>query len=92
MDSLDDLDPINLRKATPEQLAKLKGLSDDDLLRSAGTLDICAVVEANRRLKNALITEEAAIKRLTFWLVILTAVLVLFGLADVFRHLVTWPF
>lgn len=88
MANIHHLDAIALRTATPEQLEQVKALSDDDLLRAAGSLDICAVVESNRRLKNALIAEETAIKRLTFWLVVLTAVLVIFGLGDVIRHLV----
>jgi len=77
---------INLRTAKPEQLAELKELSDDDLLRFSGTADAFAVVESNRRLRVALHKEETVIKRLTWALVALTAVLVLVGLVEALRH------
>jgi hypothetical protein len=76
--------------ATDEQLARLKAMSDDDLLRSAGTIDMFAGVEATRRLRTAVIDEEQAIKRLTrvlVWLtwvsLWLTLVLVALGVIEV---------
>ncbi len=63
----------------PEILARLKGMSDDELLRSSTSLDLFAVVESNRRLKVALHKEERAIKWLTGVPVILTVILVLLG-------------
>ena len=71
-----DLTNLDLTKATDEELAELKRLTDDDLLRYSRTLDLFAVVESARRLKETLQTEEKAIKRLTFVLVALTVLLV----------------
>ncbi|SED77600.1 hypothetical protein SAMN05519104_4335 [Rhizobiales bacterium GAS188] len=59
-----------------DDLAKLKELSDDDLLRTSGSLDGFSIVEASRRLRVALHKEERAIKWLTWWLVVMTVVLV----------------
>jgi hypothetical protein len=77
---------INLATASEEDLARLKAMSDDDLLRSALSPDLFAVVESSRRLREALHKEERAIKRLTaallFFIVVLavmTAVLVWLG-------------
>lgn len=66
----------DLLHISPEQLAELKNLSDDELLRCARTLDIFAAVESTRRLRIALHKEETAIKRLTVWLVVFTFVLI----------------
>jgi hypothetical protein len=63
--------------ASDEELERLKAMSEDDLLRSTLSIDQFAIVEATRRLRNALQTEERAIKRLTVWLVVLTTVLVI---------------
>jgi hypothetical protein len=67
---------VLLRGATDEQLAQLKRMTDDQLLRSAGTMDMFASVESTRRLREALHKEEAAIKWLTVVLVVFTLVLV----------------
>lgn len=67
----------DLLHISPEQLAELKNISDDELLRCARTLDIFAAVESTRRLRIALHKEETAIKRLTGWLVGFTVVLIL---------------
>ncbi|MGA7833182.1 MAG: hypothetical protein WCA21_19675 [Terracidiphilus sp.] len=64
---------------TDEELTRLKGMSDDDLLRSATTLDQFSGVESMRRLRVALQNEERAIKWLTGVLVLLTGVLVWLG-------------
>ena len=73
--SLSELPNIMLRNATDEELTRLKSLSDDDLLRSAQTMDMFAGVESTRRLRAALHKEEVAIKWLTGVLVVLTAIL-----------------
>jgi hypothetical protein len=65
-----------VHSATDEELSRLKALSEDDLLRACTSLDLFAVVESSRRLKEALHKEERAIKRLTVVLVILTVILV----------------
>ena len=70
---------LNLRSATDEQLGLLKRMTDDDLLRSAASLDLFAVVESNRRLKLALHKEERAIKWLTAVLIVLTVILIFLG-------------
>ena len=69
----------NLRFATDEQLAQLKGMTDDELLKCSQTLDLFAVAESMRRLRKALQKEEAAIKWLTGVLVVLTLVLIYLG-------------
>jgi hypothetical protein len=74
----------NLATATDEELASLKAMTDDDLLRATQTLDLFAVVEASRRLREATQKEEAATKRLTVILVALTIVLVILTLILVF--------
>jgi hypothetical protein len=61
-------------------------LIDDDLARAASTLDLFALVESIRRLRVALHAEESAIKWLTVVLVILTVVLALIGLWEVFHR------
>ncbi len=76
---------LNLSKATDEELQRLKRMTDDDLLRSSQTLDLFAVVESNRRLREALHKEEKAIKWLTGILVILTVLLVYLGIKAVGR-------
>jgi hypothetical protein len=70
----------NLATATDEELASLKAMTDDDLLRAAQTLDLFAGVEASRRLREAMQKEEGATKRLTGVLVALTIVLVILTL------------
>jgi hypothetical protein len=68
-------------------------MSDDNVLRAAGSMDAFAIVESSRRLKNALQEEERAIKRLTRWLLAftiaifaLTAVLVVLGYEALHPH------
>jgi hypothetical protein len=85
MDKVEQPSKINLEgyrtasllKVTDEELTKLKGMSDDNLLRSATTLDLFSGVESMRRLRIALQNEERAIKRLTGVLVFFTVILVL---------------
>ena len=74
-----DLKNINLVEATPEVLARIKRMTDDDLLRSSQSLDMIAPVESMRRLREALHKEERAIKWLTGVLVVLTFILVWLG-------------
>lgn len=71
-----ELTNIRLIEATDEELARLKGMTDDQLLRAASSLDLFSIAESNRRLKQALHSEERAIKWLTGVLVFLTVVLV----------------
>ena len=71
---------VNLREATDEDIERLKKMTPDDLLRASTSLDLFAVVESMRRLKNALHSEEKAIKWLTVVLTILTLLLVLLGI------------
>ena len=83
---------INLDAATDEELARIKAMTDDELLRSAQTLDLGSIVEATRRLRVALHNEERAIKRLTgvsvalaVILVVLTLVLIALGVETLRR-------
>jgi hypothetical protein len=69
----------SLLKVTDEELTRLKEMSDDDLLRSATSLDQFSSVESMRRLRVALKNEERAIKWLTVVLVLFTGVLVWLG-------------
>jgi hypothetical protein len=80
-----DLGSINLREATRQELERLKNMTDDELLRASSTLDLFAIAESMRRLKNALHSEEKAIKYLTVVLIILTAILVWLGI-EALRH------
>jgi hypothetical protein len=77
MRALRQITPID---ATDEELARLKGMTDDELLRAATSLDLFSIAESNRRLKQTLHKEEQAIKRLTGVLVFLTLVLVVLTL------------
>jgi ABC-type Fe3+ transport system permease subunit len=77
-DSIWDIAARGLRNVTNEELARLKGLSDDDMLRAAGSLDAFAIVEASRRLRRAT-------GFLTWVLIVLTFILVVLGLADWWR-------
>ena len=70
---------IDLIKATDEELRHLKAISDDDLLRQSRTMDLFAVVESTRRLREALHKEEVDIKWLTFALLLFTVTLVALG-------------
>jgi hypothetical protein len=72
---------INVANATDEELESLKAMTEENLLRSAQSIDMFAMVESNRRLRVALHTEEHAIRVLTRWLVALTVVLVVLTLA-----------
>jgi uncharacterized protein (UPF0147 family) len=74
-----DLVSIDLRKATDQELERLKKLTDDELLRASSTIELFALAESMRRLKNALHSEEKAIKWLTFVLAVLTILLVFMG-------------
>jgi hypothetical protein len=74
-----DLVSIDLRKATDHELERLKKLTDDELLRASSTIELFALAESMRRLKNALHSEEKAIKWLTFVLAVLTILLVFMG-------------
>ena len=85
-DKLKDLESLNLRQASDEDLERFKNLSDDDVLRASCTLDIFAIAESNRRLKNALISEEKTIKRLTWVLVVLTFILVIFAIEPLWKR------
>lgn len=80
-----DLSSIHLHDATEQELEHLKKMTDDDLLRASSSLDLCAVVESMRRLKNALNGEERAIKWLTGVLVFLTVALVILGVVPLWR-------
>jgi hypothetical protein len=80
MDSFMPNANINLATATDEDLARLKAMTDDDLLRSALSLDLFAGVEASRRLREAMQKEEGPTKRLTGVLVALTILLVVIGI------------
>ena len=71
---------INLTTATDEELERLKAMTDDELLRSAQTLDLFSVVEPSRRLREALHKEERAIKWLTGVLDFLTLILIALGI------------
>ena len=79
-ESLKRLGNINLREATDQDLERLKKMPDDELLRASSSLDLFAIAESMRRLKNALHRKETAIKWLTVVLTILTFVLVLLGI------------
>ena len=68
--------PRAVHHATEEDLRRLKGMSEDDLLRAATSIDVFSMVESMRRLKVALHKEERAIKWLTVVLIVLTVILV----------------
>ena len=72
-----------LQDASDELIERLKNLDDDELLRATQTIDLFAVVESNRRLRNALQSEEKVIKRLTWVLVILTGILIVLAVIQI---------
>jgi hypothetical protein len=78
-DTLRKLPGMNLREATADDLVKLKALSDEDQLRASNSINCFAIVEALRRHRGAIHSEEVAIKGLTWVPVVSTVVLV--GLA-----------
>ncbi len=82
---LRDLTTLDLMNATDEELRRLKGITDEELLRYSRTLDLFAVVESTRRLRKALHKEETAIKWLTVVLVVLTVTLVILGIVALRR-------
>ena len=82
---LRDLTTLDLMNATDEELRRLKGITDEELLRYSRTLDLFAVVESMRRLRKALHKEETAIKWLTVVLVVLTVTLVILGIVALRR-------
>jgi hypothetical protein len=63
--------------ATDEDLARFKAMPDDQLLRSALTLDTFSIVESSRRLREATRRLTNVLIGLTFILVLLTVILVL---------------
>ena len=85
-DKLKDLGAPDLRQVSDEDLERFKNLSDDDVLRASCTLDLFAIAESNRRLKNALISEEKTIKRLTWVLVVLTFILVILAIEPLWKR------
>jgi len=70
---------IQLATATDEELTRLKAMTEDQLLRSAQTMDLFAVVESSRRLRVATTNLTVVLIVLTVILVILTGVLVWLG-------------
>jgi len=54
-----------LHSGSDEDLARLKGITDNELLRCAQTLDMFSGVESTRRLREVMHKEEVAIKGLT---------------------------
>ena len=86
-DKLTDLGAPDLRQVSDEMLQRFKNLSDDEVLRASCTLDAFAIAESNRRLKNALISEERTIKKLTWVLVALTFVLVILACEPLVKSL-----
>jgi hypothetical protein len=75
-------DESSLATVTDEKLAQLKAMSDDELLRSAQTLDQFSVIESSRRLRRA--TE-----RLTYTLIAVNVLLVALICVLVWLGLVT---
>ena len=59
-----------------DQLARIRRLSDDELVRNAQTEDLASVVESNMRLKNSTEHLTRVLIRLTWVLVVLTVPLV----------------
>ena len=86
-DKLTDLGTPDLRQVPDEMLQRFKNLSDDEVLRASCSLDVFAIAESNRRLKNALISEERTIKKLTWVLVVLTFVLVILACKPLVKSL-----
>ena len=79
------IDINNLATVTDEKLAQLKAMTDDELLRSAQTLDQFSVVESSRRLKVATERLTRVLIGLNVVLVVLTVILVVLTIDLVFR-------
>ena len=73
------IDINNLATVTDEKLAQLKAMTDDELLRSAQTLDQFSVVESSRRLRRATERLTYVLIALNVIVVFLTCVLVWLG-------------
>ena len=84
--TIHDIAGWNFRDLSVEQIDVLRGLSEDDLVRTANSMDNFAIVEALRRHRDALHSEEVAIKDLTWALVVLTVALVGIPLFEAWRH------
>ncbi len=76
---------VRIGEATSEDLQRLKSMSDDELLRCSMSLDLFAIAESTRRLRDALHREEKAIKWLTVVLVVLTLVLIMLAIVALLR-------
>lgn len=85
-DNVRDLYMKDARGLTDDELRRIKAASDDELMRFSGTAHLVPVVESMRRLRVTIAAEERAIKWLTGVLVLMTVVLVVFGVLDLMRH------
>jgi hypothetical protein len=75
---------IVFNNATTDELERIKKFPDNDLLRASTSMDIVAVVESSRRLREALQKEEKVIKNLTATLVVFTIILMYFTMLLIF--------
>jgi hypothetical protein len=85
-DNVRDLYQKDARGLTDDEIRRIKAASDDELMRFSGTAHLVPIVESTRRLRETIAAEERAIKRLTIVLVVMTVVLVGFGVIDLVRH------
>jgi hypothetical protein len=74
------IDSKGLGNLTPEEFARLRTFSDDDLARVSDSRDFFSISESNRRLSLALQREARRTMWLTVGVFILTVVLVWFTL------------
>jgi hypothetical protein len=87
---LKDFETRDFTTLTDKELEELKALGDNNLLRSAKTLDHFAGVEASRRLRVATTWATVAMVALTIILVVLTAILVWLGLRTPEPTVIDW--
>lgn len=80
--ALADLYHRDPRSLTDAELERIENVHDRELMRASGSMHYLPSLEAMRRLRETIASEERAIKRLTVVLVILTLVLVGFALVD----------
>lgn len=71
---------------TDDDVRQIRAAPDDDLMRFAGSASYVPIIEATRRLREAIRDEEHAIKWLTAALVALTAALLVLAGFEYWLH------
>jgi hypothetical protein len=84
--SLSDIYTKDACALLDDELRMVRDATYEELMRASGTMHLVPVVESLRRLRESIHTEERAIKRLTWVLVVLTVVLAYLGVIGYLRQ------